>query len=147
MRKRTETFSSSVPAVNICAVQPDDVDRVWPYAAPFLLKSYHRANQDIPASLRGDLRAGRRVLWLLLKDRVTITGAGITAIFDMRQGRTCKIEHFGARGWKKWLWCVAVIEDYARLNGCDNVRFEGRLGWERLLRDYRPSAVLMEKRL
>jgi len=120
---------------------------MWPIVRPFLERSYAKANQDIPETVLDDLRADRRRLWVVVVGSDEIIAAGTTALYQMKTGKMCKIEHFGGMGMNFWLDQLAVIEQYAREQGCDRVMFEGRRGWGRKLVDYQQTAVILEKRL
>lgn len=151
MLKRTEHSDLPVSEVKAVACEPWQVDMVWPIAERFVARSFARGNLAMPASLLGDLRSGRRILWLIVRDSSSpeILGAGITALYDLASGRMCKIEHFGAGHMDLDLWLdqLAVIEQYAKAQGCDRVMIEGRRGWMRKLDDYTQTAVILEKRL
>lgn len=138
----------SAPEVRTVACPSWQVEAIWPIAEPFVARSYRKASQTVPKTLLADLAEERRTLWLVISGDFTITGAGITAIYDLADGRMCKIEHFGGDdGRRGWIDQRAVIEQYARDQGCDRVMIEGRLGWQRVLTDYETTAVILEKRL
>jgi hypothetical protein len=42
---------------------------------------------------------------------------------------------------------LAAFERYAKTENCQAIRIFGRRGWERLLPDYRPARVLLQKEL
>jgi hypothetical protein len=136
-------------AVNIRTVPcaPWQIDGIWEAAKPFIAKSYARSDQTIPGSLLDDLRAERRLLWLVVLDYDKIVGAGVTAIFDLSSGKMLKIEHFGGEQMGKWINQISVIEEYAKAQGCFKVMIEGRIGWTRKLDDYAQTAVILEKRI
>lgn len=132
--------------VKLAACDPKMLEVLWPHARRFLLQSYVKNDQTVPHWLLEDIRLGRRVLWLLIKDNIMV-GAGTTAIFEMVSGRLCKIEHFAGSGMDEWSHLRTVIEEYAKREGCARVMCEGRPGWQRILTDYEVTAVVLEKRL
>jgi hypothetical protein len=111
-------------------------------------KSYARSGHAMPGTLLDDLRAERRMLWLVVHDYDKIIGAGVTAMFDIASGKMLKIEHFGGENMlRATRLCIDAIEDYAKSQGCVKVMIEGRTGWRRKLDDYRQTAVILEKSL
>ena len=112
-----------------------------------MLRSYRHSDQNIPITLRDDLRTGHRQLWLLTRGDVTIVAAGVTSMSALRSGKALKIEHFGGSSMGDWLYLLEEIEAFAKSQGCKKVMWEGRRGWTRLLADYEVTAWVMEKRL
>ena len=147
MHRQTAHSTSPALAVKLSIVPQDHTDGVWPHVEGHLLKSYRRCDQNIPLSLRYDLRNGIRQLWLLTRGDVTIVAAGVTSMHALRSGLALKIEHFGGSSMGEWLHLLEEVENYARSQGCKKVMWEGRKGWIRLLADYEVSAFVMEKRL
>lgn len=146
MLKRTEHSPSPRSGVNLSMVARHDVDGVWFLAEPHLLRSYRKSDQNIPVTLRDDLRSGHRQLWLLTQD-VTIVAAGVTSMFATRSGLALKIEHLGGGSMREWLHTLKELEAYARAQGCKKLTWEGRGGWMQLIPDYHVTAVVMTKRL
>jgi hypothetical protein len=145
---------SPASEVNLARIPSDFVDAVWPSVEGFLLRSYRKSDQNIPITLRDDLRKGSRQLWVLTvfgssptSSDVTIVAAGVTSIFALRSGLALKIEHLGGGSLRNWLHLLKDLEAYARDRGCKKLMWEGRDGWKKLFPDYHVSAVVMEKRL
>jgi hypothetical protein len=134
-------------AVKLSIVPQDHTDGVWPHVEGHLLKSYRRCDQNIPLSLRYDLRNGIRQLWLLTRGDVTIVAAGVTSMHALRSGLALKIEHFGGSFMGNGRSLLREVEEYAKSQGCNKVMFDGRVGLKRLCPDYEVSALVMEKRL
>jgi hypothetical protein len=143
------TTRSTTPAAakaQLIACSPEALTALYPVALPFLERSYRRARQEVPVELYGELKRATRVLWLLVRDDAII-GAGITSLWNMRDGRVCKMEHCGGGTLKLWLPLGRVIEQYARAEGCVRVLAEARPGWARYAPDYKAVAIVLEKRL
>jgi hypothetical protein len=147
MHKSTAHSISQSSEVRLSLIPSRYIDGVWPFAEAFLLRSYRRTDQNIPIGLRDELRDGRRQLWTITQGDVTIVAAGVTSVFALRSGFALKIEHLGGGSMRQWLPLLKELEAYARDRGCKKLTWEGRFGWQRLLPDYRVSAVVMEKRL
>ena len=145
-RKQIAPSISRQSEVRLSVVQQKAIDGIWFLAEPHLLRSYRKADQNIPVTLRDDLRKGFRQLWLLTQD-VTIVAAGVTSMFATRSGLALKIEHLGGGSMRQWLHTLKELEAYARSQSCTKLTWEGREGWMRLIPDYHVTAVVMTKRL
>jgi hypothetical protein len=135
--------------VMVCLVPSDKVEALWPKAETFLKRSYEKNDQLVPGDLLQQLIDGYRCLWVLIETQpeMLVIGAGVTAIFQMKNGKALKIEHLGGDHMEAWSDKRSVIEAYAKAEGCDRVLCEGRPGWTRVLTDYETVAVVLEKRL
>jgi hypothetical protein len=146
MRKST-ALSISPASADLSMIPGDYIDGIWPSVEPLLLRSYRKRDQNIPQTLRDDLRRGDRQLWVISRGDVTILAAGVTSIFAMRSGFALKIEHLGGGSRQQWQHLLRELEAFARSRSCKKLMWEGRDGWKRLFPDYTVSAVVMEKRL
>lgn len=147
MLKQIENSDSHASEVKTVPCPQHQIESIWVLAEPFLRRSYARSGLRIPSDLKLDLHRGHRVLWLIIREREEIIAAGITALFNLADGKMCKIEQFAGSNMPLWLDQRKVIEDYAKEQGCDRVMVEGRLGWIHMLPDYEQTAVILEKRL
>ena len=147
MHKSTALSISPASAVKLAQIPPGYVDAIWPSVEGLLLRSYRKADQNIPVTLRDDLRNNRRQLWVITSGDVTIVAAGVTSIYTLRSGLALKIEHLGGGSMRTWLHTLKELEAYARNSGCKKLMWQGRDGWKQLIPDYHVSAVVMEKRL
>src|SRR6516225_378002 len=118
MRRQTAFSTSPALAVKLSIVPQDHTDGVWPHVEGHLLKSYRRCDQNIPLSLRYDLRNGIRQLWLLTRGDMTIVAAGVTSMHALRSGLALKIEHFGGGSMGEWLHLLEE-GDVGRQEGLD----------------------------
>lgn len=143
----TEHSISPASEARLSLIPREYVDGMWPHVEKMLLRSYRRADQNIPLTLRRDLRSGHRQLWIITTGDVTIVAAGVTCIFAMRSGLALKIEHLGGGSMRLWLSTLRELERYALNQGCKKLMWEGRRGWKRLIPDYQEFAVTMIKRL
>lgn len=133
----------------LVCIPPDDVERIWPGMVHDLIDAaFAASNVPMPPDILDQMRAGSRQLWLGVTEDATIVAAALTQIFDMREGRACKLMECGATaGLRNLAHLRAGIEQYAKHNGCDTMLIEGRPGWARAAPDYRVTAVILEKRI
>jgi hypothetical protein len=76
-----------------------------------------------------------------------ITSVTITALDDYPNGRECCIIICTGVGMSNWVGNLSVIEEWAKSKGCVNIKAICRPGWERVLKDYHRTHVVLEKRL
>lgn len=133
--------------ISLIAAAPKMVSGIWSVAKPLLARSYAQSDIEMPDDLVSRLESDTgKVLWLVVEDGVVI-GAVLTQLYRMASGKMLKVEHLGGDGMMKWWHLRSKIEEYAKAEGCDRVMCEGRIAFTRLLPDYEPIAVVLEKRL
>ena len=147
-RKQIAPSISRQSEVRLSVIAPKDIDRIWFLAEPCIARAYLRVDQDVPLNLRDSLCDGKRELWLVTEDDVTILAVIVTSMVTMRSGLVLRIESLGGVSMQRWVhFMVSELEAYARSQNCKKLAWEGRVGWKRLFPDYRVSSVVMEKRL
>ncbi|HEX5509826.1 MAG TPA: hypothetical protein VFX37_15100 [Pseudolabrys sp.] len=98
------------------------------------------------AQQEAEVLAGKQLLWLA-SDGATIEAAATTQLVNENGRRLCVIVACGGHDRARWLPLIAGIEEFARREGCSEMRVYGRKGWARVLDDYRPRYVILEKKL
>ena len=85
----------------------------------------------------------RMQLWLI--DDLVV----ITEVYDTAAGMTCALPVVGGQGVASSLGAMAVLEAWARDQGCVRMTGEGRAGWERALKreGWTVISTQVEKRL
>lgn len=133
----------------LVCIPAGDVDRLWPGVVRDLIDAaFAASNVPMPPDILDQLQRGSRQLWLGVTEDATIVAAALTQIFEMREGRACKLLECGATtGLHNLATLRAGIEQYAKHNGCDRMLLEGRRGWERAAPDYVVTGIILEKRI
>ena len=136
------------PPHRLICVAPADIQRVWPAVALMIDEGYADDGETMPANLPEWLAAGKGQLWLSI-DGEKIVAALTTSIEPQRHGLRLRMVSCGGSRMDLWKDCHRQIEQFARDEGCDRIRIEGRAGWQRVLTgsDYRVTRVTLEKRL
>jgi hypothetical protein len=88
-----------------------------------------------------DVESGKAQAWVATEG-TAIRGACVTQILGGSKAKQCFIRHCAGEGASEWVDFVGVIENWARLEGCDSIELIGREGWQRLLGWERPAVVL-----
>ena len=95
--------------------------------------------------VRERLEKGEWQLWISA-DKV-ITSVTITTLDDYPEGRECCLILCTGKEMANWVGNLSVIEAWAKSKGCVNIKAICRPGWERVLKDYHRTHVVLEKRL
>lgn len=135
------------PSYKLLPVDPAMVTQVWPIVSKMINEAFAASDAVTPPDLLDELRAGTRLLWVVVAGDVSIVAAGMTTIRATRTGKLCKILETGGEHARQWAHLRGVIEAYAKSEGCDRVVIEGRLGWTRMFPDYKTVGVILEKRI
>lgn len=126
-----------------------DVPAIWPHVSGMIADGL--ARRGAPAKLGpiyDELVDGKRQLWL-----ATSQGRGIEALLMTRiemdpRGKYCALKLLVGEEPGRWLHLLQTVEAWAVENGCLMITTEWtRTGWEKLLPDYQPRRVWLEKEL
>lgn len=91
------------------------------------------------------LEDGSWQLWVMGED--DLEGVVLTEIQKFPKAKVLIIRGVAGKRLYRWIGHLRNIEEWGRSKGCDRARAVGRLGWERVLKDYRKVQVHMEKSL
>jgi hypothetical protein len=122
---------------------PDMAGDLWPHVRPMVGAAFDRTDLGRLSDLDTDVLSGRALLWVVATDK--IEGAGVTRLELTQHSKVCFILAFGGKGPSQEL--LSTIEQYAKAEGCDSVRWVGRKGWKRKLSDYKEIGVVMERKV
>jgi len=140
----------------IC-IDPAQVHQFWPHVAPLIQAAMERGRISEFAPVAEAVHSGSALVWIAW-DEKQIKAAAVTRLGSVNGERSCTIVACASgrlrpssramgRDRRAWLPLLAGLERYARAEGCKAMRIFGRRGWGRLLPDYRPARVLLEKEL
>jgi len=121
------------------------VCQYWPFVAPLLRKATEKTRLSNFADIEKETLEGRGLLWLAWNER--IEAAATTILTRVEDDLFCTITACGGSGVNNWVSLVLGIEKYARAEGCKATRLFGRRGWQKLLKDYDVTNIVLEKEL
>jgi len=98
------------------------------------------------AEVERGVLAGRALLWIAWNGE-KIKAAAVTELGIPNGEKFCTVVACGGSERGQWLHLLAQLEAYGKAEGCAAMRIYGRRGWLKLLPDYRPARVLLEKKL
>lgn len=131
--------------VDLCCVDPKTVHEIWPQAKDLIRAAIERTGLSEFADIECDVLSGDQLLWLVISDHIE---AAVTTHLIKTGGRpVCVITACSGSQRERWIELRRKIERYAKSEGCQCVRLYGRIGWQRVLKDYRVEHVILEKEL
>ena len=138
----------SPPPHQLICVDPNRIGEVWPLVRNFIDEAYAAIDEVTPPELPRWLSDAKGQLWLSVENGC-IVAALTTSIVPMRHGTALRMVSCGGSRLDLWKDCHRQIEEFARAEGCDRIRSEGRPGWTRVLAGggYKVVSVTLEKRL
>jgi len=129
----------------IC-IDPEQVSAIWPLVAPLLKRAIRKTGLSAFATIECDILDGASLLWCAWNG-YAIEAAGVTNLQQTDAGKVCVITACAGIGMPRWLSLIRGIEAYARAEGCHCVRIFGRKGWARVLKGYKKTHAIIDKRL
>ena len=127
------------------------LDAAWPLVAGWLEGVVARSRgKESLVELRAALVAGRKQLWIWVPGPAGVQALAVTEIVNYPATRICRVCIATGERRDQWLAPgVAVIEAWAKEQGCDAVEPVARLGWEPELKrlGYRAHHVILSKEL
>lgn len=126
----------------IFCIDPERVGEFWPYAKDLIRRALERTGLGDFDVFERQVLAGDQLLWLIM-------GNGLEAAVTTQFTSDNVVTITACSGYEmgRWLAVHAKIEQYARDEGAKALRIIGRRGWQRALKDYRMTNVILEKDL
>lgn len=127
--------------------QYTDVAAAWPALAEWIELGCSRLSGELTPDWIRDL-AIKGLAWIFEVRGADGKPQGVLVleVRDWPSGeRVAQILLLAGKDMYRWLHFLDDIEQFVKLNGISRIRFEGRFGWERALKDYRPVRTVMEK--
>lgn len=128
--------------MSVFTLAPEQIDNYWPLIADHLYRLQRRGYIDVD-EVHEDLKAARKQLWGYAEGG-KVLGVCITRI---TKGRVC--EFYGAVGTQSRPGQIQEVHEairtWAKSINCTKLRFNGRVGWLRLLKTYKQTGVIAEE--
>ena len=138
--------------MHLVQIPPEAVPKLWPLAAPMLARAiaYTGGATSLDKELAA-LCARQKQLWMVVEGTEAKNrgvAAGITSLQENEDGgKTANIELLSGENMKAWFSLKDQFEDWARVEGCSDVRLWARKGWARHLPDFKLTHYIMRKTL
>lgn len=142
------TIGNPADGLECYGVKSSMVDWYMPDAWDLIEPAAARNGLYTRESLHAGLKQGLQQLWLAEQDGRAVM-ALITEIAEYPTRRQCDILLIGGNDLARLLPFLETIEAWARVNGCNRMRVEGREGWKRMLSGlgYDLRSVILAKEL
>jgi hypothetical protein len=131
--------------MQLLCIDPARNHEFWPHVAPLLKAALARTNLSRFEDIEVDVLSGAGLLWIAWSGQ--IEAAATTALIQTNTGTICVLTACGGRGMARWLALLEHIEAYARNEGCSALRIFGRKGWQRMLKQYQATNIVLERKL
>ena len=121
--------------VNILRQYPaDQTDLMWPHVQNLVQKALDEGSRHTLADIYCGLACDEMQLWTWASkaDERKIEAAMVTTIQEKDSVKWCLFLTMGGDSLKQWIHHLADLEDWARQNGCDEMRIYGRIGWSKI---------------
>ena len=124
-------------------VPPEQLDDTWPLVKDDIEAA--SGSRFAPSDIKKFLHSGDMQLWVVGKDN--IEAVVLTEVHQFPRMKTVRLIMTVGRDRTRWVHHLREIEDWARQQGCAVIEALARPGWEKVLRDYRKTHVMLEKEL
>lgn len=146
----SQTPFRSATQSELVGVPQAELSKVWPAIAPMLQRACDRSDgryaiADVLAALQGR----EMQLWLAVDADAAgaVEAVCVTELVRYPREKRCGIVFCAGREPQRWLHHLDAIERWARAQGCAALELQGRPGWERLLKGWDRTHVLLRKRI
>src|SRR5437868_6966300 len=139
--------------MHLIQIPAEAIEGLWPLAARMIAPALAYGHGATSLELeREQLLARRKQLWMVVigepDANPKAVAAGIISLQKNADGSvTANIEYFGGENMKAWFSLKDEFEDWAREEGCRDVRLWARKGWARHLPDFKITHYIMRKEL
>jgi hypothetical protein len=135
------TTQHGITSVEWSGIKAEDVPYIWHKVLPFIQEGLeYNKGEYTPEDVANNLIHRTMQLWVLIgKDEAgeeRLVGALVTQIIPFPQMMVCNIFLASGESIDLWLPYLDVLEKWATVNGCQQIRCYGRRGLERKMRDY-----------
>jgi hypothetical protein len=130
-------------------VQRHQLTEIWHKVEPFISAACAYNNHRYQAmDYLKDLIEGSRQLWLVM-DAEVIKGIVATRIAHYPLKKCCVIDMCTGDALSEWIHMTALVEEWGKQNGCQQMLLFARPGMERALKpqNYTKTHVVLEKDL
>lgn len=138
--------------MHLIQIPPEAVPRIWPMAAPMLARAVEFTGGYTTLDKEFEhICAKLKQLWFVIDDEggnQKPVAAGVTSIQKNEDGSlTANVELFGGENMKAWFSLKDQFEQWAKIEGCKDIRLWARKGWAKHLSDFKLTHYIMRKEL
>jgi hypothetical protein len=131
--------------MQLICVDPARVSEFWPYARDLIRAAIEHTKLSDFASIETDVLSGDQLLWLAFDGKSILAAA--TTHLTKPNNKVCTLTACAGSDRRRWLPLLGKIEQYAKDEGCVTLRIFGRIGWKRVLKNYKMTHIILENDL
>jgi hypothetical protein len=102
-----------------------DIDSAWAIAKPHIERALQRGSNYTIDDIYAGLKSTAMQLWMWGDE-----AALVTTIQNKDEQRWLLFLALGGENMTEWQQYLPIVEDWARENGCQEMRIYGRAGWK-----------------
>jgi hypothetical protein len=105
------------------------IDDYWSEIEPLIKKPFDKMNVDYYTleDIRGFIKDESMQAWIAIDEK--IKGCVITDVINYPRKRILELLFIGGEDLDSWLYGWENIKDFAKKEGCKEIKSEGRPGW------------------
>lgn len=138
--------SSSSADTWATGVLANEISALWARVEPMIARGL--GSEETTDQVLECLLLKLAQLWTVMEGD-DLKAVVVTEICILKDGsKVCNVWAAAGSGINRWLGYMATIEAWAKENGCRAVVVDrARIGWRRLMRDYKITHVTLEKEI
>lgn len=113
---------------NVRGYKAGQIPSIWGRVAPLIQKALNRGSNYTLSDILDGLLQKEMQLWVWQGGR-TVHAALVTKIENRDDKRWCLFLAIGGHRMEEWISYLPYIEQWAREQGCQEMRIYGRIGW------------------
>lgn len=137
--------SSTLSSANVIGVQAEYIDEAWPHVQKWMSRVLNREGRWKESTIKEKIRNRDAQLWVAVDKEVIAIMVTQILIFDLK--KVCLIWMISGTEMSRWVHLLDYVEAWAKENGCEELEVNGRPGWERVLRDFKRTNVVLRKKI
>lgn len=110
------------------AYTKDQIPDVWETYSQYIQRALDRGSNYTLDDIHKGLLLGEMQLWAWGDE-----AALVTAIQNREDKRWCLLLAIGGANMADWIQYLPIVEEWAKENGCDEMRLYGRMGWAKVI--------------
>ena len=122
-----QTLTSRLKAKSkVVCYTADQIPHVWEEVKPHIQKALDRGSRYGIEDIRRGLCRGKMQLWVWQSDKID---AALVTTIQTKEVKFCLYLALGGSKMSEWKYYMSFVEDWAREQGCTEMRVYGRSGW------------------
>ena len=147
-QESTGTTDQAGPSSKLILIHPELIDEIWPQVEKHLDRiAPHSEGELTTEDFHTALLSKDMQLWVAVDDELQVLASMVSQIISYPRKRVLRILAIGGVDMERWMGHLPAVEDWAMEVGCSSLELWGRKGWQKMLKDWNDSYVVMTKDL